>query len=83
MSKLRVLTNQFEFTEVLTYIVVSATDSGIDESFSFYLLSIANASSTLGRFVGGFSTDKFGEPRGHGLFSSTMKLIALKVLLIR
>ena len=66
MSNLRVSTDQFEFTEVLTYIVVSATNSGIEESFSFYLLSIANASSTIGRFIGGFSTDKFGEPRSQG-----------------
>ncbi|KAI5116454.1 hypothetical protein M0805_006175 [Coniferiporia weirii] len=45
---------------VLTYIVISASESGLDGNFAFYLLSIANASSTLGRVISGLLTDRIG-----------------------
>ncbi|KZT10198.1 MFS general substrate transporter [Laetiporus sulphureus 93-53] len=45
---------------VLTYIDVSASDSGIPTSFSFYLLPIANVGSLFGRIVGGFMADRWG-----------------------
>ena len=45
---------------VLTYIDVSATKAGVSEDFSFYLVSIANASSSLGRLGAGILTDKYG-----------------------
>ncbi|KAH8106911.1 MFS general substrate transporter [Cristinia sonorae] len=45
---------------VLTFIDVSAILSGISPEFSFYLVSIANASSGLGRFAGGALADKAG-----------------------
>ncbi|KAI8975863.1 MFS general substrate transporter [Trametes punicea] len=45
---------------VLTYIDVSAASSGIDPDLSFYLLSIANACSTIGRLSGGLLADRLG-----------------------
>lgn len=45
---------------VLTYIDVSATSVGVSTEFSFYLVSIANASSGLGRYAAGVASDKFG-----------------------
>lgn len=45
---------------VLTYIDVSATFVGIDENFSFYLVSIANAGSAVGRIGGGLLADRYG-----------------------
>ena len=46
--------------KVLTYIDLSATAVGISPEFSFYLVSIANAGSGLGRISSGFFADKFG-----------------------
>ena len=46
--------------KVLTYIDLSATAIGISPEFSFYLVSIANAASGLGRILSGFFADKFG-----------------------
>ena len=45
---------------MLTYIDLSATEIGISPKFSFYLISIANAGSGLGRISSGFLADKFG-----------------------
>ncbi|PBK78886.1 MFS general substrate transporter [Armillaria solidipes] len=45
---------------VLTYIDISSISVGISSDFSFYLVSIANAASGLGRIVAGILTDKFG-----------------------
>ncbi|KAF8871052.1 MFS general substrate transporter [Mucidula mucida] len=45
---------------VLTYIDVSVTAHGVDENFSFYLVSIANASSGLGRYCAGILADRIG-----------------------
>ena len=47
-------------SKALTYIDLSATTVGISPEFSFYLLSIANAGSGLGRIVSGILADKFG-----------------------
>ncbi|KAG2135292.1 MFS general substrate transporter [Suillus clintonianus] len=47
------------YTE-LTYISVSATAIGVSKDFSFYILAIANASSTFGRVSAGLITDKVG-----------------------
>ncbi|KAJ7580774.1 major facilitator superfamily domain-containing protein [Mycena floridula] len=45
---------------VLTYIDIDAISVGVPSDFSFYLVSIANASSLLGRLTTGFAVDKFG-----------------------
>ncbi|KAI5124365.1 hypothetical protein M0805_008969 [Coniferiporia weirii] len=45
---------------VLTYIDVSAAVNGVDGEFAFYLVSIANATSMLGRLGAGFLADKIG-----------------------
>ncbi|KAJ6490505.1 MFS general substrate transporter [Mycena vulgaris] len=45
---------------VLTYIDVSATNSGISPSFDVYLLAIANASSGGGRIMTGLLADRIG-----------------------
>jgi len=45
---------------LLTYIDVSAISVGISPEFSFYLLSIANAGSGLGRVSSGLLADKVG-----------------------
>jgi nitrate/nitrite transporter NarK len=45
---------------VLTYIDIGAVRVGVSPEFSFYLVSIANASGLLGRIVTGLSIDKFG-----------------------
>lgn len=45
---------------VLTYIDVSASSIGIDDDFSFYLVSIANAGSFVGRLSGGLLSDRYG-----------------------
>lgn len=45
---------------VLTYIDVSAIAVGISPDFSFYLVSIANASSGVGRILTGVTADRFG-----------------------
>lgn len=49
-------------SQVLTYIDVSASFVGIDENFSFYLVSIANAGSFVGRLAGGILADRYGMP---------------------
>ena len=45
---------------VLTYIDVSGTNIGLDPEFSFYLVSIANGASLLGRLGAGLIMDYFG-----------------------
>nr|VWP00649.1 MFS domain-containing protein [Ganoderma boninense] len=45
---------------VLTYIDVNAVSIGISEDLAFYLLSIANACSAVGRVVGGLLADRAG-----------------------
>ncbi|OBZ67648.1 Riboflavin transporter MCH5 [Grifola frondosa] len=44
----------------LTYIDISAVLAGVDPNFSFYLLSIANACSIIGRLGGGITADRKG-----------------------
>lgn len=46
---------------VLTYVGVTAREIGIDPGFCFYLISIANASSLLGRYVAGNTCDSAGQ----------------------
>jgi len=45
---------------VLTYIDISAESVGISPDFSFYLIAIANAGSSVGRLGGGILGDRFG-----------------------
>ncbi|KAK0206054.1 major facilitator superfamily domain-containing protein [Desarmillaria ectypa] len=45
---------------VLTYISVSAIAYGVSPDVSFYLVSIANASSGVGRIVAGICVDRYG-----------------------
>jgi len=47
-------------SKVLTYIDLSATTVGISPNFSFYLVSITNAGSGLGRIVAGILADELG-----------------------
>ncbi|KAI0717032.1 MFS general substrate transporter [Earliella scabrosa] len=44
----------------LTYISLSGLLQGVDPDLSFYLLSIANASSVIGRLGGGLLADRIG-----------------------
>jgi len=44
----------------LTYIDVAAASIGVDPDLSFYLVSIANAASFVGRISSGFLADKYG-----------------------
>ncbi|KAL1948801.1 hypothetical protein VTO73DRAFT_10607 [Trametes versicolor] len=44
----------------LTYISLSGILAGVDRDLSFYLLSIANACSLIGRLGGGLAADRFG-----------------------
>ncbi|KAF9258994.1 MFS general substrate transporter [Marasmius fiardii PR-910] len=44
----------------LTYIDIAAVEAGISPDFSFYLVAIANASSTLGRLSTGLFAQRFG-----------------------
>ncbi|KAF9053323.1 major facilitator superfamily domain-containing protein [Panaeolus papilionaceus] len=45
---------------VLTFIDVTAVKSGVSPDFSFYLVSMANASSGIGRLMTGILADKVG-----------------------
>ncbi|KXN87188.1 ATP-dependent RNA helicase eIF4A [Leucoagaricus sp. SymC.cos] len=45
---------------VLTFIDVSAISAGISPDFSFYLVSLANAGSGVGRIFTGLLVDKYG-----------------------
>ncbi|KAJ3993903.1 major facilitator superfamily domain-containing protein [Lentinula boryana] len=45
---------------VLTYIDISAVTNGVSPNYTFYLVSITNASSTVGRIVTGLVVDKSG-----------------------
>ncbi|KAF9448297.1 MFS general substrate transporter [Macrolepiota fuliginosa MF-IS2] len=45
---------------VLTFIDVSAINVGVSPSFSFYLVSFANASSGVGRLMTGILVDRYG-----------------------
>lgn len=56
---------------MLTYIDISAAEAGIS-NFSFYLVSIANGCSIIGRLSGGLIADKIGE--------STPRLLAPPLL---
>jgi MCP family monocarboxylic acid transporter-like MFS transporter 10 len=45
---------------VLTYVATYATQRGISDNMAFYLVSIANASSLIGRLLTGIVADKYG-----------------------
>ncbi|KAJ7198605.1 MFS general substrate transporter, partial [Mycena pura] len=45
---------------VLTYIDVSAASMGVSPDFAFYLISMANGASLVGRLTAGITTDKIG-----------------------
>ncbi|PVF94022.1 MFS general substrate transporter [Serendipita vermifera] len=45
---------------VLTYVATYATQRGISANMAFYLVSIANASSLIGRLLTGIVADKYG-----------------------
>ena len=47
-------------SQCLTYISLSGLLQGVDPDLSFYLLSIANASSVIGRLGGGLLADRIG-----------------------
>jgi MCP family monocarboxylic acid transporter-like MFS transporter 10 len=47
-------------SSVLTYIATYATQNGISESTAYNLVSLANASSLIGRLVTGLLADQYG-----------------------
>ena len=53
------MTNE-NLLKVFTYIDLNAVTVGLSPDFSFYLVSIANAGSTLGRVSSGILANKFG-----------------------
>ncbi|KZV82065.1 MFS general substrate transporter [Exidia glandulosa HHB12029] len=50
----------FGIYAVLTYLDVGAISHGVSPEFSFYLISIANASSAVGRLASGVMGDRIG-----------------------
>jgi len=46
---------------VLTYITVSAMDTGVSPSVAFYFVAIANAASLFGRYAAGLLCDRLGK----------------------
>lgn len=50
----------FGLYTALTYIGLSAQADGLDANFSFYLVAIANAGSSVGRAAGGLLADRVG-----------------------
>jgi MCP family monocarboxylic acid transporter-like MFS transporter 10 len=54
------LTHNLPFTAVLTYLAVSAIKKGISTDMAFYLVSIINAASILGRVAAGILGDRHG-----------------------
>ncbi|OJA10304.1 hypothetical protein AZE42_05556 [Rhizopogon vesiculosus] len=50
----------FKWTVLLTYISVSAVEIGISGDFVFYIISISNAGSAVGRLLTGIIGDKIG-----------------------
>lgn len=45
---------------MLTFVAVAATEAGIDPSKAFFLVSMLNGASIVGRFTSGFIGDRFG-----------------------
>lgn len=45
---------------VLVYIDVASASVGVPEDFAFYLTSIANAGTGVGRLCAGFAADRMG-----------------------
>ncbi|KAH9928564.1 MFS general substrate transporter [Epithele typhae] len=56
------LVSFFGLYTVLTYLDVAAVQQGISDNLAFYLLSIANACSAVGRVVGGLVADRWTGP---------------------
>jgi MFS transporter, MCT family, solute carrier family 16 (monocarboxylic acid transporters), member 10 len=54
------LTYNLPFIAVLTYLAISAIKKGISTDMAFYLISIANAASILGRVAAGILGDRHG-----------------------
>ncbi|KAI1786163.1 MFS general substrate transporter [Ganoderma leucocontextum] len=52
--------NTLALFTVLTYLTVSAVGDNLDANLSFDLLTIANATSTLGRIASGLLADRYG-----------------------
>ncbi|THH29088.1 hypothetical protein EUX98_g5102 [Antrodiella citrinella] len=48
------------FTTLMTYIDVSAVSVGVSPSFAFYLVSLVNTGSAVGRLIGGVVADRIG-----------------------
>ena len=59
---LQPLNGSYNF-QVFTYLTISAVGQGVNADMAFYLLAIANATSTLGRVISGLLADRFGTPR--------------------
>lgn len=45
---------------MLTFVAVAATEAGIDVGKAFFLVSMLNGASIVGRLASGFMGDKFG-----------------------
>jgi MFS transporter, MCT family, solute carrier family 16 (monocarboxylic acid transporters), member 10 len=54
------LTHNLPFVAVLTYLAVSAIKKGISPDMAFYLVSVTNAASILGRVAAGTLGDRHG-----------------------
>jgi len=54
------LTHKLPLIAVLTYLAVSAIKKGISTDMAFYLVSITNAASILGRVAAGILGDQHG-----------------------
>jgi MFS transporter, MCT family, solute carrier family 16 (monocarboxylic acid transporters), member 10 len=54
------LTHSLPFIAVLTYLAVSAIKKGISTDMAFYLVSVTNAASILGRVAAGILGDRHG-----------------------
>ncbi|OAX33083.1 MFS general substrate transporter [Rhizopogon vinicolor AM-OR11-026] len=50
----------YRYDQMLTYISVSAIEIGVSKDFVFYIISISNASSAVGRLLTGIIGDKIG-----------------------
>ena len=46
--------------QLITYIDISAVSVGVPSTFAFYLVSLVNAGSAVGRLLGGVVADRIG-----------------------
>ncbi len=69
--------------QCLTYLSLSGLLAGVDADLSFYLLSIANACSLVGRLGGGVLADRFGEFKPQLLSRRVVLIIGSRTIQVR